>query len=87
MKTLAKPVEMISWTEENGKIHPIRFKLSMVDGERQICRVGRIYSNELDKVAGNKMYKITCEIIVNNGMRMCELRYELDSCRWVLFKM
>jgi hypothetical protein len=87
LKTIAKSIEMISWTEENGKIHPLKFKLSQNEGENHIYKIRKIYTSELEKLAGNKIYKFTCEIVINNTIKVCELRYELDSCRWVLFKL
>lgn len=86
MKTLAKCIEMISWTEEDGKIHPLRFKLDGNNGEKQTYKVQRVYTSELERLAGNKTYKFVCEIVVNNTLKLCELRYELDTCRWILFK-
>ena len=86
MKALAKSIEMISWTEKNGKIHPLKFKFSMESGESHICKVTKTYNFEIEKHAGNKIYKFTCEIIDNNSIKICELRYELDSCKWILFK-
>lgn len=77
---------MISWTEENGKIHPLKFKLTDNNGENQVYKIRKIYTTEFEKLAGNKTYKFTCEIIMNNTIKVCELRYELDSCKWVLFK-
>ena len=86
MKTIAKPIEMISWTEEDGRIHPVKFKITTHEGERQVYRVLQIYTTELDRVAGNKVYRFTCEIAINAIIKLCEIRYDLDSCRWVLFK-
>lgn len=86
MKVIVRPIEMISHTEEDGKIHPLKFKLEANNGENQVYKVHKIYTTELDKIAGNKVYKFTCEIIINNIVKLCELRYELDSCKWVLFK-
>lgn len=86
MKTLVKSIEMISWTEENGKIHPIKFKLVGNNGEIHIYKIKKIYTTEFEKLAGNKTYKFTCEIVINNAIKICELRYELDSCKWTLFK-
>ena len=28
MKVVAKPIEMIAWTDEKGNINPIRFKIA-----------------------------------------------------------
>ncbi len=77
---------MISFTEEEGKIHPIKFRLLTSVGEKKVFKISKIYSTELEKIAGNKIYKFTCEIIINNYTKVCELRYELDSCKWILFK-
>ncbi|MBN2222162.1 MAG: hypothetical protein JW708_08095 [Vallitaleaceae bacterium] len=87
MKTIAKPIEMISWTEASGKIHPIRFKIENKEGERIVYKIEKIYTSELEKIAGNRIYKFTCEINLSGTNRICELRYELDSCKWILFKL
>lgn len=86
MKVFAQPIEMISWTEESGKIHPLKFKVSFDKEMAQVCPVIKLYHFELDKLAGNKLYKFTCEIVLNNQIRLCEIRYELDTCLWTLFK-
>jgi len=87
MKTLAKPIEMISWTEENGRIHPIRFKIENKEGVRHVYKIAKIYTSDLEKIAGNKVYKFTCEINMNDINRICELRYDLETCCWNLFKL
>lgn len=86
MKTLARAIEMISWTEENGTLHPVRFKIETADGGKQVYRVLRIHTMVPDRIAGNKMYRFTCEVAVNRLIKLCEIRYELETCRWVLFK-
>lgn len=86
MKTIAKPIEMISWTEEGGQIHPIKFKITAADGEKNVYRVLQIYTTDLERIAGNRVYRFTCEIAINKLSKLCEIRYELDSCKWMLFK-
>lgn len=86
MKTIAKPIEMISWTETNGRVHPLRFKIENNDGEQQTCQIKRIYTTDLDRIAGNKVYRFNCEIAINALSKLCEIRYELESCKWSLFK-
>lgn len=86
MKVLAKPVEMISWTEKDGKIHPVKFKLSDENNEDRVYKIKKIYTTEIEKLAGIKTFCFTCEIIVNDTVKVCEIRYNLDSCKWVLFK-
>ncbi len=87
MKTIAKPIQMISWTEEDGRIHPLRFKIENKEGTRHVYKIEKIYTSDLEKIAGNRIYKFTCEINLGGTNRICELRYELDTCRWNLFKL
>lgn len=87
MKTLAKPIEVISWTEEDGEIRPLRFRMLNEEGERSVHKIRKIYSSEMDRIAGNKVYKFNCELHINGRSRLCEIRYDLDTCKWNLFKM
>ncbi|WZL80915.1 hypothetical protein QBE53_14085 [Vallitaleaceae bacterium 9-2] len=87
MKTITKPIEMISWTEKDGKIHPLRFKIEANDGQQVVYKIRKIYTRDIDKIAGNQVYCFTCEIVANNTLRICELRYNLNSCCWYLFKL
>lgn len=87
MKTLAKAIEMISWTEESGRIHPVRFKIESATGEKLVYAILRVHTMELDRIAGNKLYRFICEIELNQTLRLCELRYEIETCRWYLFKL
>ncbi|NDL67384.1 hypothetical protein [Anaerotalea alkaliphila] len=87
MKTLAKPIQMISWTESDGRIHPLRFKVEEEGGACRVFRILGLHSTEPDRVAGNKVLKFVCGIVVDGTEKVCELRYDLDSCRWILFKL
>lgn len=87
MKTLAKPIQMISWTEEDGQIHPLRFRIENKEGSLNVYKITKIYTSDIENIAGNKVYKFTCEINLNGYNKICELRYDLESCRWNLFKL
>lgn len=86
MKTIAKPIEMISWTEEDGQIHPVRFKIANNDGEKIVYPVLNVFTTELSRIAGNRVVRYNCEISINALNKLCEIRYEIDTCKWVLFK-
>ncbi len=86
MKVVAKPVDMMAWFEDGGEIHPIRFRLKNEDDEHQVIKVGRICSKALEKFAGNPMMVFRCQSEINGQLRPYELKYELETCRWILFK-
>ncbi len=86
MKVLMKPVEMIAFFMEDGKPAPLRFRFKQ-DGGYITVKVGRAYSPEEEKIAGNRMYVYRCRSLINGIEKMYELKYELNTCKWYLFKM
>ena len=87
MKVLAKPIEMVSWTDEQGNIKPIRFKISNKDESISVIKVDRVISVEKEKLAGNFMIVFTCQSVIKGAERIYEIKYELSTCRWILYKL
>ena len=87
MKVLAKPVEMVSWTDEQGNIKPIRFKIYNKDESISVIKVDKVISVVNEKLAGNFMRVYTCQSVIKGAERLYELKYELSTCRWILYKL
>lgn len=86
MKILMKPIKMIAWFEENGKLIPIRYQLISEDGKKTI-NINRIFYHHEEKFAGNRMYVYKCQSIINGIEKVYELKYEISTCKWFLYKM
>ncbi|WP_290445833.1 hypothetical protein [Clostridium estertheticum] len=39
MKVIAKPIEMVAWTNVNGKMNPIRFKIANEDESISVIKI------------------------------------------------
>ncbi|MBN2287502.1 MAG: hypothetical protein JXQ26_03835 [Tissierellales bacterium] len=78
MKLLNHPVDMIAIFDCQGKITPYKFKYE--DRPVKVDQVIRYYQ---EKLAGNIRIVFVC---INRGSDMYELKYELDSHKWYLFK-
>lgn len=85
MKVVCKPVDMVAWFEQDGKIHPIKFRLKEND-QNQVIPIERIRCVKLEKLGGNQMYVFECESRFNNLLKIYEIKYEMDTCKWMLFK-
>lgn len=86
MKTIARPIEMISWTDFEGNIQPVRYRITSKEGclkEYKIVHVNRI---EERRIAGDKTLIFHCETVVQNQQRYCEIRYNTHLCKWLMFK-
>ncbi len=86
MKVIAKPIEMIAWFEEDGTPNPVRFKIVKEDGSNSVIKIDRVICKDKEKLAGNEMIIFRCQSIINGLERLFEIKYELRTCKWILFK-
>ena len=86
MKVVAKPIEVISVTDIKGTITPIRFKLINDDESNQVIKIDKVIDRSLEKLAGNNMIIFSCQTLSGNIEKRFELKYELGTCKWMLFK-
>ncbi|MTI53762.1 hypothetical protein [Geosporobacter ferrireducens] len=86
MKIVNKAVEMISKTNLDGQITPVKFRLIGEDESWIEIKVDQVLTKELNKLAGNKMWVYECQSLISGTLKRYQLRYEIDTCRWQLFK-
>lgn len=87
MKVIAKPIEMLSISDSTGDVKPIKFRIKLEDKSLTTIKVDRIIRRESSKRAGEVAYIYTCESLIQDELKLYELRYTLSSCIWVLYKM
>jgi hypothetical protein len=81
MKILSTPIQVLAWFELNGKPHPVRMKIE--DQEIKI----QVISMKEEKRAGNWFLLFRCQAEVYGVLKPFELKYELNTCTWYLWKM
>jgi len=84
VKVIAKPIEMVSWTDTSGKINPVRFRIANKDESISEIKIDKVISVENEKLAGNFMRVYTCQSVIKGAERIFELKYELSSCLTIL---
>lgn len=78
MKILNKPIKMMAVFYSDGKIQPIKFRL-----DDTVVNVEKILNIYEEKIVGNKRVVFVC---MHNEKDIYELKFELDSKIWYLFK-
>ncbi len=86
MKVISKPIEVVSYTDSNGNIQPLRFRLQKEDEARQVIKIDKVIVKETEKLAGNIMLVFKCQSLINNIVKPFEIKYDLRTCRWMLYK-
>ena len=84
MKVIAKPIEVVSWTDTKGNINPVRFKIVNDDESNTVVKIDKVITVDKEKLAGNNMLVFKCQSVVNGADKLYEIKYELSSCRWIL---
>jgi hypothetical protein len=86
MKVLALPIEMVSYTDNKGSIMPIRFRMQIDEEPMQVIKIDKIIVKETEKLAGNIMFVYKCQSLIDNVIKLFEIKYELATCKWMLYK-
>lgn len=86
MKVINRPIEVVSWFDFEGQITPIRFRIHHDSDESIVYKIHKIMERSFEKPAGNPMWVYTCLSYENNCEKIFVLKYEISTCRWILFK-
>jgi len=78
VKLLNHPIDMIAVFNINGDIKPFKFKYK----DKKI-KVEKIIDIKKEKLAGNRRLVFVC---MTDRKDIYELKYEIDSHKWFLFK-
>lgn len=84
---MAKPIEMVAWFTADGCPNPVRFRISKDDQSLETIKIDKIIYRTMEKLAGNNMIVYRCQSQINGAVRIYEIKYELSTCKWILFKM
>jgi hypothetical protein len=76
---------MISLTEPDGSARPLRFQVEGRDGIT-VIKIDSIISKQEEKLAGNRMLVFSCQSVIGDIQRRFELKYEITTCKWYLYK-
>lgn len=81
-----QPIEIIAWFTLEGVPNPIRYKIASLDDSNVVVKIDRIVTRSEEKLAGNRMFIFRCQSEINGLLKLYELKYELSTCKWFLYK-
>ena len=87
MKVIKRPIEMIAKFSQDGTPTPVKFRIINEEESWTEIKVERVTTREQEKLAGNKMLIFNCQSCLNNQSVLYQIKYEIDTCRWILHKM
>ena len=86
MRILMQPIEMIAWFTLEGTPNPIRYRMISDDASNIVVKIDRVVTRSEEKLAGNRMFIFRCQSEIDGLLKLFELKYELNTCKWYLYK-
>ncbi len=86
MKVVNIPIDVLTWTDKDGSIHPTRFRMQMDDESFSTFNINKVSSSEKIKQAGLPIIIYRCQSVIGYIEKIFELKYLPTECKWVLWR-
>ena len=86
MKLRGRPIDAIVVFKGTERPLPYKFKYTDDSGECRQIMVGKIICVDERHIAGAKSYIYDCQSMIGDDEKRYQLKYMVDQCRWVLYK-
>ncbi len=86
MKIIGDGIDAIVKFKGKNKPEPIKFSIADSDGAGRVIKVDKVICVEEDNSAGIKSYVYRCQSQIEGELKLYELKYYIQDCRWVLYK-
>jgi hypothetical protein len=87
MKLVARPIDAIVVFRGNERPLPYKFKYTDDSGESCQIMVGKIICVNEQHIAGARSYIYDCQSLIDDVEKRYQLRYSVDQCSWMLYKL
>ena len=86
MNIVDKSIQVVIRTDGAGIVKPLSFFIKD-DESREVINFKRLVRRDKEKIGGDDTYTFTCEIIKDNMKMLCDLRLNLSTNEWILYRM
>lgn len=86
MGIVNKPVQVVTTIDKAGLVKPVCFFVIEDDGTSEVINVERLIRRDKEKIDGRIIYTFTCEIIKESMKVLCDLRLDIDTDEWTLYR-
>lgn len=87
MKTCPRHIEVMAYITEKGDFRPLLIRVKLEDGSIKVINIDKVIFKKKEKLAGNDIILFRCQSVIDGVERVFEVKYELCTCKWILFKM
>lgn len=85
MRVVAKNIDVIASFVEEKQPLPIKFRFKESDTNK-VINVDKVICVEKERLAGIEAYVYRCQSVIGEYEKIYELKYNINECRWLLYK-
>jgi len=87
MKLINKKIDMITWSDKDGKMKPMRFRYEDDEEMQQVVKVDTILSYQVVGTRKDPILSYNCKSLINDMEKIYEVRFDVNKMMWTLYKM
>ena len=80
------PIQILSVTDTTGRMSPVRFRFEAQDHALVTVQVENVVARDEKNYVGIREKQFICTARVENCRRTMELRYNVESQQWRIFR-
>lgn len=87
MEVILTPIEVVAVFSREGRISPLRFRIILDESGYQTIIIDKITRRRRERIGKSYIDIYTCTGIVSGTVRHFELKHEITTGEWALYRM
>lgn len=86
MEVLLTPIEVVATFTQDGRISPLRFRILRPDDGNETIFINQVTRRQRQRIGKTLIDIYTCRGTVHDSDRIFELKHEIHSGKWSLYR-
>lgn len=87
MEVYLRPIEAVVGFDRSGRLSPVRFRIFDDESNWTTVYIKSIVRRRREKIGREFIEIYTCTGLFNGAEKYFELRFEISTCKWSLYRM
>jgi molybdate-binding protein len=86
LKVVSKAIDCVVYFDLKGKPRPLKFRYLNEEEFYVVVKVDKVIHQELQTFTGAKTWLFQCQSMINGTAKAYEIKFEILSRRWLLYR-
>lgn len=85
MMSIGNKIDVMTYTDPNGNMRPVRLRVENEDGTRIVLQVKSAMVKNAKTFGQSKIIRYSCQSIINGALQNYEVSYDTNTMKWLLY--